>query len=304
MRVSWPYLGFGYYWRLRVTANNGHASKVGLAEVQFRECAITVTTTTATVSTSTTTTSHTWFTTTSSTTTTTTTADLGGWLYIYWPHPDWDDDTVPGEPKGGMNVRYVIPPDLLFQNGDQFKVKFGWFEHDWEIYSAWIGQPDEDQPPYFFDGNQKQLFFSGAEKSGVIGSGGKYSDALYFDVDKTRPLVVSIYFPTPQPSPKRKSPPPTEEYQTWWARGRVEAQDGVVGVRDDHSGMQMFVEEAQVHGTWRTTTTTTTATYPPAEWGVVHDDITLSGDDQIATADNDGYKSGRGQVTGKALLDE
>ena len=96
---------------------------------------------------------------------------------------------------GGMNIRQVIAASELVFGGSKVRVTlYSSFAAPGTLVRAAIGHSALSGDTYDFDGNQAQLMFSGSAGITIPANTGVTSDELVFTVDKTKNLVIAMYF--------------------------------------------------------------------------------------------------------------
>lgn len=114
-----------------------------------------------------------------------TTGDVGSLVYST-SLPTWYSGA-----ENNQTLRFVHAAGSL-DSFSNLKLVLGRGSNTYGIVSCWIGYASETGDAYDFDGNQVQVFFDGGNAGTSIITDGQLSDAVNFDYDNTKNLVISI----------------------------------------------------------------------------------------------------------------
>ncbi len=107
---------------------------------------------------------------------------------------EWDADSYYGAGSGwtGRSARIYFPASIFTSNGKSIKITFASSTGgNLNLDNVWVGHKGTDN--YDLDGNQVQLTFNGGSDNFTIGASSFItSDAVYFDLDSSKDVVVSF----------------------------------------------------------------------------------------------------------------
>jgi len=98
---------------------------------------------------------------------------------------------------GGNTWRNIIPASFFFQDATTVRITIkAEASSAIQVDEMWIGHPSGVGDAYDFDGNQVQILFNtGNAGFSIAGGASQDSDDISFNLDHTKPLIVSFYLP-------------------------------------------------------------------------------------------------------------
>jgi len=112
----------------------------------------------------------------------------------------FEDPPDNGDEEVGNNLRYIIPNNKIKQSGNNVRLSLAYSSTTWSFVSVYIGHKAGSGDVYDFDGSQKKVTFGG-QSAGTVTYDEFLSDWILFDLDKTKDLIISLFFDETQQVP-------------------------------------------------------------------------------------------------------